>query len=158
VRESPDAHRRRATAFGAAASDYHRYRPRRPHSLINDLVAGMTTALDVGAGTGIAAAQLGIREWMFLLWNPIHGGYVRPHRLRAIVPLGRRSRGYVVEQRVVTESLHYTTDAWLNMVFTYSNVLTLGSKTRSELRAALVRRIGADGVDAHNHAVTCIAN
>ena len=36
-----------------------------------------------------------------------------------------QTRGYTVERRHVTERLHYTTDAWVNMVFTYSNVLAL---------------------------------
>lgn len=51
--------RRRAGSFGAAADDYDRYRPRYPRSLIASLVTGdRMTALDVGAGTGIAAEQL----------------------------------------------------------------------------------------------------
>ena len=51
--------RRRAESFGAAASDYDRYRPRYPGALISALVTrpGMR-ALDVGAGTGIASVQL----------------------------------------------------------------------------------------------------
>ena len=51
--------RRRAGSFGSAADEYDRYRPRYPQALIAELVGteGMQ-ALDVGAGTGIASAQL----------------------------------------------------------------------------------------------------
>jgi SAM-dependent methyltransferase len=51
--------RRRAEAFGAAADRYDRYRPRYPQTLVAALVPshGMRV-LDVGAGTGIASAQL----------------------------------------------------------------------------------------------------
>jgi ubiquinone/menaquinone biosynthesis C-methylase UbiE len=51
--------RRRAESFGQAAEEYDRHRPRYPQPLIAGLVTheGMQ-ALDVGAGTGIAATQL----------------------------------------------------------------------------------------------------
>ncbi|GFG48596.1 SAM-dependent methyltransferase [Mycolicibacterium agri] len=241
---SRNADRLRAEAFGLAADDYHRYRPRYPHSLISELVADKTAALDVGAGTGIAAAQLqdagmevlavepdarmarvatqhGIsveksrfEDWdpagrsfdlvifaqsfqwvepqvaldkvasvlrpggrLALLWNRIipitptqdeldeaYAPHVNTSQRATISDVCERelmemirSCGYEVQQRGLAEALHYSTDAWVNMVFTYSNVLTLGSKTRSEVRARLVRRIGVDGVDAENHAVAVIA-
>lgn len=51
--------RRRAGSFGSAADLYDRYRPRYPQSLVAALVAGPgARVLDVGAGTGIASAQL----------------------------------------------------------------------------------------------------
>jgi SAM-dependent methyltransferase len=51
--------RHRAGAFGSAADRYDRYRPRYPQSLVAALVADHgARALDVGAGTGIASAQL----------------------------------------------------------------------------------------------------
>lgn len=51
--------RRRAGAFGSAADRYDRYRPRYPQSLVATLVASHgARVLDVGAGTGIASAQL----------------------------------------------------------------------------------------------------
>lgn len=59
--DQPPAHtdRRRAGAFGYAAENYHRYRPRYPKALIDSLVkADGERALDVGAGTGIASMQL----------------------------------------------------------------------------------------------------
>ncbi len=51
--------RRRAESFGSVAEDYDRYRPQYPQAMIEALVtsAGLTV-LDVGAGTGIASAQL----------------------------------------------------------------------------------------------------
>lgn len=67
-----------------------------------------------------------------------------------------RDHGYAVERRRVTEQLHYATDAWLKMVFTYSNVLTLDQQKRSELRSSLEQRIGAAGVDAENDATAVI--
>jgi len=50
--------RRRAEAFGSAAEEYDRHRPRYPAALIAGLVADDARVLDVGAGTGIASAQL----------------------------------------------------------------------------------------------------
>jgi SAM-dependent methyltransferase len=51
--------RRRAESFGTVAEEYDRYRPRYPRTLIAGLVSRVgAQALDVGAGTGIAAAQL----------------------------------------------------------------------------------------------------
>jgi ubiquinone/menaquinone biosynthesis C-methylase UbiE len=59
--DSSSAHtdRRRAESFGVVAEVYDRHRPRYPRPLIAGLVTrqGML-ALDVGAGTGIAAMQL----------------------------------------------------------------------------------------------------
>jgi SAM-dependent methyltransferase len=59
--EQSPAHtdRRRAESFGSVADAYDRYRPRYPRSLVTSLIArDGTQALDVGAGTGIASAQL----------------------------------------------------------------------------------------------------
>ena len=51
--------RRRAESFGATADLYDRCRPRYPQALVSDVVAGAgVRVLDVGAGTGIASAQL----------------------------------------------------------------------------------------------------
>ncbi|TQK30305.1 class I SAM-dependent methyltransferase [Arthrobacter sp. SLBN-53] len=53
------ADRQRAESFGSAAARYDRHRPRYPAELIADLVVHQgIRVLDVGAGTGIAGAQL----------------------------------------------------------------------------------------------------
>jgi SAM-dependent methyltransferase len=53
------SNRSRATAFGGAARNYDRHRPRYPRQMIDDLLAdGARHVLDVGAGTGIASQQL----------------------------------------------------------------------------------------------------
>ncbi len=53
------ADRARAESFGADASRYDRVRPSYPAALIDELLAdGPATVLDVGCGTGIAAALL----------------------------------------------------------------------------------------------------
>ena len=245
MRQPAHADRRRAGAFGLAADAYHHYRPRYPQTLIAGLMSrSHLRVLDVGAGTGIAAAQLrdagadvlavepdprmaqvaidhGIRveQATFEAWDPANRSFdlvvfaqsfhwVRPQpaltKVASILrPRGRlallsnrittlsptraqldqayagyldksarpavdaaydgdlmtmiESYGFTIERREITEKLHYSTDAWVNMVFTYSNVLTLDPKARSELRARLQQRIGADGVDAENEAAAVIA-
>jgi len=64
--------------------------------------------------------------------------------------------GFTIERRRVIERLHYLTDDWVNMVLTYSNTLILDRKARAGLRSRLEQRIGADGVDAQNHATAVI--
>jgi hypothetical protein len=39
--------------------------------------------------------------------------------------------GFTVERRWLVELLHYATDDWLNMVFTYSSHLTLDPTPRA---------------------------
>ena len=48
-----------------------------------------------------------------------------------------------IERRGVVEQLHYAIEDWLNMVFTYSNVLTLDPVARAGLRSRLAQCIGA---------------
>src|SRR5262245_9709269 len=51
--------RRRAESFGSRAAEYDRHRPRYPNELVAALVdRDGIRVLDVGAGTGIASAQL----------------------------------------------------------------------------------------------------
>ncbi|OBC04205.1 methyltransferase type 12 [Mycobacterium sp. 852013-50091_SCH5140682] len=64
--------------------------------------------------------------------------------------------GFTVEHRNVVEQLHYTTEDWLNLVFTYSNHLTLPTSARDELRGRLAERIGPHGVDAVNDALAVV--
>jgi SAM-dependent methyltransferase len=59
--EQSPAHtdRRRAESFGVAADEYDRHRPRYPRPLVAGLITRRgVQVLDVGAGTGIASAQL----------------------------------------------------------------------------------------------------
>jgi trans-aconitate methyltransferase len=54
-----DGDRRRAESFGSTAVEYDRHRPRYPRELVIELIdRDGIRALDVGAGTGIASAQL----------------------------------------------------------------------------------------------------
>jgi hypothetical protein len=64
--------------------------------------------------------------------------------------------GFTVERRWLVELLHYATDDWLNMVFTYSSHLTLDPTPRAELRSRLEERIGGTEVDAQNDALAVI--
>lgn len=58
-RQPAHTDRRRAESFGATAGMYDRCRPRYPQALVTDVLAGAgVRVLDVGAGTGIASAQL----------------------------------------------------------------------------------------------------
>jgi SAM-dependent methyltransferase len=236
--------RHRAGAFGSAADEYDRYRPRYPRALIAHLVGRKgVRALDVGAGTGIASAQLieagaqvlavepdprmanvaaakgiPVEVATFEEWGPVGRSFdlvvfaqsfhwvqprlalekvatiLRPggclallsNRVTPISPtredldeayagyLDRTRRpaidaahdgeltamveecGFTVERRGVVERVHYVTDDWLNMVCTYSNVLTLEPTDRAELRSRLGQRIGVGGVDARNDAVAVV--
>lgn len=65
--------------------------------------------------------------------------------------------GFAVERVAVVEDRHYSTDEWLDMVFTYSTMSTLQSTARVELRYRLEQFIGLTGVDARNDATALIA-
>ncbi|KAA0074205.1 class I SAM-dependent methyltransferase [Mycolicibacterium sp. P9-64] len=242
--------RERAGSFGAAARDYDRHRPEYPARLIDDLVAaGADTALDVGAGTGIASRQLadrgvdvlalepdqrmaelaaekGIRtqaatfeEWdaagqMFdlvlfaqsfhwvdpdaalpkvrrlltgrgqlaLAWNrifpvspsrsdfaPIYRDFMEPGSpLVTPTPTSPgldvarvddvlENAGFTVCQHTYQREAHYDRDAWLDLVFTYSNHLVLPPDKASELRNRLADYIGAAGVTAGGDALLITA-
>lgn len=233
----------RAGAFGLAAADYDRYRPRYSQPLIAELITGPEQVLDVGAGTGIAsvplmragadvlavepdqrmariAASKGIvvEQATFEQWQPrgrtfdlvvfaqsFHWVQPQPaldkitsvlrpggrlillsNRITPIAPTRQQLdeayaglldasarpavdaahddevmamiqlHGYTVERRHVTEPLHYTTEAWVNMVCTYSNILALAPPARAALRSRLEQRIGSAGVEAENAATAVI--
>ena len=235
--------RRRAEAFGSAAEEYDRHRPRYPAALIAGLVADDARVLDVGAGTGIASAQLveagaqvlavepdsrmarvaagkgiHVEQATFEDWQPAGRSFdlvvfaqsfhwVQPrvalkkvatilspdgrcallsNRITPVSPTPQdfdeayagylnvaqrppidaahdddltamiEECGFSIERRGVVEQLHYATEDWLNMVFTYSNVLTLDPVARAGLRSRLAQCIGAGGVDARNDAVAVV--
>ncbi len=64
--------------------------------------------------------------------------------------------GFTVERRHTVEQLHYSADAYVNLVFTYSNRLTLEPVARAELRSRLKHRIGSAGVHAQNYAAAFV--
>ena len=65
-------------------------------------------------------------------------------------------QGYTIERRIVTEARHYTAQAWVNMVSTYSNVLTLTPEARAGLGSTLLRRISTAEVEAENTATAIL--
>jgi SAM-dependent methyltransferase len=238
------ADRRRAGAFGAAAVRYDRYRPRYPQSLVAALVPGRgTRVLDVGAGTGIASAQLmeagaevlavepdprmaavasgkGVRveQATFEDWQPAGRTFdlvvfaqsfhwMQPERaltkVASILSSGGRlallsnrvtplsptrqdldeafaghldgsqrkaidavhdegltaiieGSGFTVDRRSTVERVHYTGDDWVNMAFTFSNVLMLEPSAGTELRSQLQKCIGTSGVDARKESVVVV--
>jgi hypothetical protein len=164
--EQPPAHtdRRRAESFGSAADEYDRHRPRYPRALVADLVAGEgVRALDVGAGTGIASDQLLSAGAQVLAIEPD----ARMARVTARSIVNRdedgviemiEQCGFTTERRRVDERLHYSTEEWLNLVFTYSNHLALTPTARTDLRSRLEQRIGSSGVDARNDALAVICS
>jgi SAM-dependent methyltransferase len=66
--------------------------------------------------------------------------------------------GFTVERRSTVERVHYGTDDWVNLAFTYSGVLLLEPSALAELRSQLEDRIGAEGVDAHKESVVVICS
>jgi len=63
---------------------------------------------------------------------------------------------FSVERRRCEEVLHYATEDYLNLVFTYSNHLLLDAAAQGELRSRLAERIGPDGVEAQNAALAVV--
>ncbi|AFM15288.1 methylase involved in ubiquinone/menaquinone biosynthesis [Mycolicibacterium chubuense NBB4] len=68
--------------------------------------------------------------------------------------------GFSAERRRCVEDLHFSTADWVEMVTTYSNVLSLTPGDQAELRSRLQRCIGTMGVAATNDAlaVVCTLN
>jgi hypothetical protein len=65
--------------------------------------------------------------------------------------------GYSVEQRTYPRNIHYSQEQWLDLVFTYSNHLTLSVEKATELRARLADRIGPLGVSVGGRALAIVA-
>jgi hypothetical protein len=123
----------------------------------------------VGAGTGIASVlRPGGR--LPIIANRIHPTRPTQQELDEInadyldvTPKGTadaeaqvialiEAHGFAVARRDCVEELHYSTDEFVDLLFTYSNHLVLDPPVRDELRARLMQRIGAAGVDARNDA------
>lgn len=64
--------------------------------------------------------------------------------------------GFDLRWLTAEEPRHYSSEDWLNLVFTYSNILTLDAVVREQFRAQLAMRTGDRGVDACNQAVAAI--
>jgi len=70
----------------------------------------------------------------------------------ALQALLRRAE-FTAERVEIGEALHYTTDDWLNLVFTHSNHVVLERAAKDDLRGRLALLIGDGGVDAVNDAL-----
>ncbi|MGJ0118082.1 methyltransferase domain-containing protein [Williamsia sp. MIQD14] len=227
------AQRDRADSFGAVARAYDAHRPRYPDEVIDDIVAvaGGGRVLDVGAGTGIASAQLVARgldvlalepdaamaevaaakqipvergtfeEWdaagrtfdLLLFaqsWHWVDTGVAIPKAMSLLNPGGRlvllwhmtnpesppaeefdavyrrytpvapprgsgddvslsdalSAAGFTVAEKSYPVRAEYTTDAWLDMVFTFSAQNVLSDADKAALRADLAALVGPDGV------------
>lgn len=66
--------------------------------------------------------------------------------------------GFSSERRQYVEHLQYATADWVNMVTTYSNVLTMDPADQTELRFRLARCIPAAGVEATNDALAVVCS
>lgn len=64
--------------------------------------------------------------------------------------------GFSAERRRFVERLHYATADWVDLVTTYSNVLTLDPDAQAVLRRRLANVIGDAGVDARNDALAVV--
>lgn len=85
-------------------------------------------------------------------WRRPSEGIERSERLGELLD----ETGFTNERRTYGEDLHYATDDWIDMVTTYSAVLTLERDARELLRARLRECIGSDGVDATNDALAVV--
>jgi SAM-dependent methyltransferase len=77
----------------------------------------------------------------------------RPDEVVAMIT----AAGFTVAQRKYPHSLHYSAQQWVDLVFTYSNHLTLAADKASELRVRLAERIGAAGVSVGGDALAILA-
>lgn len=68
-----------------------------------------------------------------------------------------RSHGFEATELSFEDSLNYSRDAWLSMVFTYSAQLTLEPELRDQMFAEMFATIPDDGLKAHNEAQLILA-
>lgn len=68
-----------------------------------------------------------------------------------------QSHGFEAAELSFEESLNYSRDAWLSMVFTYSAQLTMEPEQRDQMFAEMFATIPNDGLEAHNEAQLILA-
>ena len=145
-----------------AADEYDRHRPRYPRPLVAGLITCRDVqVLDVGAGTGIASAQLA-EAGAHVMFSDAGGADYLDVTARSIVNAEDEVTalieecGFSIERRRCVERLHYVGEDYLNLLSTYSNRLLLDPTAQAELRTRLAQRIATTGVDAHNDALAVV--
>lgn len=88
---------------------------------------------------------------------PAQGPVVDTARTQQVLGL-IRDAGFAIERHDLVSTTLYSTDDWLDMVFTYSNHLILPETGRTELRARLRSVIGDAGVAARNDCIALICS
>ncbi|WP_446664447.1 class I SAM-dependent methyltransferase [Flexivirga sp. B27] len=68
-----------------------------------------------------------------------------------------RGMGFTVERHTFRSDRVMTTEAWLNLVFTYSRYVVLDDERRAAVRADLTALAGPDGVHLENDALVVLA-
>jgi SAM-dependent methyltransferase len=65
--------------------------------------------------------------------------------------------GFTVDKHTYPRDDHYSTERWVDLVFTYSSHLILATDKAAELRAKLAERIGARGVSVGGDTLLILA-
>jgi SAM-dependent methyltransferase len=65
--------------------------------------------------------------------------------------------GFTVTHRSYQHDLHYSTQQWVDIAFTFSNHLTLGADKATELRSKMADLIGPSGVSVGGDALAILA-
>lgn len=68
-----------------------------------------------------------------------------------------RAAGFDIDQRTYSRTLQFSRDQWLELLFTYSNYLTLPDDAAAELRRRLAERIDDAGVTVGGDALAIVA-
>ena len=68
-----------------------------------------------------------------------------------------RAAGFDIEQRTYSQTLQFSREQWLELLFTYSNYLTLPEDAAASLRRRLGERIGDAGVTVGGDALAIVA-
>jgi SAM-dependent methyltransferase len=68
-----------------------------------------------------------------------------------------QATGFEVERHTFREERHYSREAWLDLLFTYSRYLVLDETGRSRVRTELATLVGPDGVRLENDALLVLA-